>query len=82
MCATERVPLDVQAERDWRVLQLVGPFAFNSLGVLASVAAPLATAGVSLLAVASYDTDYVLVKDDYYNAAIAALVAAGHIPVS
>ncbi len=82
ICPADRVPLEVQAERDWRVLQLVGPFAFTTLGVLASVAAPLANAGISILAVASYDTDYFLVKDDYYHAAVAALAAAGHEPVS
>ena len=39
---------------------------------------PLAAAHVSLFAVGTYDTDYVLIPDAQRNAAIAALEAAGH----
>lgn len=78
ICPAERVPADVRAERDWRVLKLVGPFPFTAVGVLASLATPLANAGISLLSVATYDTDYFLVKSAVYDDAIAVLVAAGH----
>ena len=81
VCPAERVPDGVQAERGWRVLQLVGPFAFDEVGVMASVAAPLAQAGISLLAMATYDTDYVLVREGACERAIATLRAAGHTPV-
>lgn len=78
ICPAERVPLEVRAERDWRVLKLVGPFPFTAVGVLASLATPLARAGISLLSIATYDTDYFLVKSDVLEDAIAVLVAAGH----
>lgn len=78
ICPAERVPSDVRAERDWRVLKLVGPFPFTAIGVLASLATPLARAGISLLSIATYDTDYFLVKNDVFEDAIAVLVAAGH----
>ena len=78
ICPAERVPVDVRAERDWRVLKLVGPFPFTATGVLASLATPLAKAGISLLSIATYDTDYFLVKNDVFNDAVAVLVAAGH----
>ena len=78
VCPAERVPADVRAERDWRVLKLVGPFPFTAVGVLASFATPLAQAGISLLSIATYDTDYFLVKSDTFEDAIAVLVAAGH----
>lgn len=78
ICPAECVPADVRAERDWRVLKLVGPFPFTAVGVLASLATPLANAGISLLSVATYDTDYFLVKSAVYDDAIAVLVAAGH----
>ena len=81
ICPAERVPLDVRAERDWRVLKLVGPFAFSAVGVLASLATPLARAGISLLSIATYDTDYFLVKHDTFEDAVAVLVAAGHIKI-
>ena len=81
VCAAAGVPPAVTAEREWRVLKIVGPFAFTTVGVLASLAAPLAQAGVSLLAIATYDTDYLLVKGDSLEKAIATLVAAGHVRV-
>jgi uncharacterized protein len=78
ICPAEPVPADIRAERDWRVLKLVGPFPFTAVGVLASLATPLAEAGISLLSIATYDTDYFLVKSDAFDQAVAVLVAAGH----
>ena len=82
VCAADAVPPDLQADRGWRVLKIVGPFAFTTVGVLASLAAPLAQAGISLLAIATYDTDYLLVKSESLAAAVAALRAAGHSQVA
>lgn len=79
ICPAERVPADVRAERDWRVLKLVGPFPFSAVGVLASLATPLAEAGISLLSIATYDTDYFLVKSATLEEAVRVLVAAGHM---
>lgn len=81
-CPAEHVPAEVQAARDWRVLKLVGPFPFTTVGVLASVAGPLATAGLSLLTVGTYDTDYLLVKAGSLDEAVAVLTAAGHARVA
>ena len=78
ICPAGRVPMGIRAERDWRVLKLVGPFPFTAIGVLASLANPLADAGISLLSIATYDTDYFLVKSDVFDPAIAVLIAAGH----
>jgi hypothetical protein len=78
VCEAAAVPLAIQADREWRVLKVVGPFAFTTTGVLASLAAPLAQAGVSLLAIATYETDYLLVKSETIDHAVATLVAAGH----
>jgi hypothetical protein len=78
ICPADRVPNEVRAERDWRVLKLVGPFPFTAVGVLASLATPLAQAGISLLSIATYDTDYFLVKSDTFDEAVRVLVANGH----
>lgn len=81
ICPAENVPGDVRSERDWRVLKLVGPFPFTTTGVLASLATPLARANISLLSIATYDTDYLLVKSDLLDDAISVLVAAGHVNI-
>ena len=78
ICPAERVPGDVRAERGWRVLKLVGPFPFTATGVLAAIAAPLARAGISLLSIATYDTDYFLVSVERFDEAVAVLAEAGH----
>jgi len=78
VCPEEQVPADVPDDRGWRVLEVQGPFDLASTGVVASIAGPLATAGVSLFVISTHDTDYVLVKDAALGAAISALAAWGH----
>ena len=78
VCPEARVPATVRAERGWRVLKLAGPIPFGEVGVLVAVAAPLALAGIAMLAVATHDTDYLLVKSAAFDNAVAALRAAGH----
>jgi hypothetical protein len=72
------VPSGVRAERGWRALKIGGPIPFSAVGILADIAAPLAQAGISLFAVSTFDTDYILVKADRLEAARAALSDAGH----
>ncbi len=71
------VPPGVQSESGFRVIEVVGPVPFSVTGLIASIAGPLAAAGISLFPVATYDTDYVLVKDPALSRAVAALSAAG-----
>ena len=83
VCEERRLPADVdgvefQLERGWVILKLHGPFPLDAIGVLASVARPLAEAAISLFAVSTFDTDYVLVKRIHAKQAIAALTLAGH----
>lgn len=59
-------------------LEVAGPLDFALTGVLAGHAVPLAEAGVSIFALATYDTDVLLVREAQLDAAIAALRAAGH----
>ena len=78
ICPKALVPPDVKQETGWRVFQVTGPLDFALTGILASIATPLAQAGVSIFALSTYDTDYVLVKDSQVTLAVKALQAAGH----
>ena len=78
VCEESRVPTGIRIERDWVALKLEGPFPFAMTGVLTSFLLPLADAGIPIFAVATFDTDYVLMKREKLEAAIAALTAAGH----
>jgi hypothetical protein len=78
VCDESRVPAGTRIERDWVALKLEGPFPFAMTGVLASFLQPLADAGIPIFAVATFDTDYVLMKRDQLESAKAALSAASH----
>ena len=78
VCPESSVPEDVRREEGWRALRLEGPFAFSDVGVLASVTAPLAEAGIAIFAISTFDTDYVLVKEDRLDLAVAALRERSH----
>ena len=78
VCRDALVPEEVLREPGWRCLRVRGPLPFSLTGVFARIAQPLADAGISLFAVMTYDTDYVMVKDEVLADAVAALIAAGH----
>ena len=78
VCPASRVPAEVTAERDFRCLAVEGPLDFSAVGILASLTGALAEAGISLFALSTYDTDYLLVRAARLDAALAALAGAGH----
>jgi len=75
ICAESGVPDEVRAERGWTCMKVLGPIPFETVGVAAAITAPLAEAGISVLIVATFDTDYVLVKEEKLEQALAALEA-------
>jgi len=78
VCLECVVPKGVKQEAGWRAFKVEGPLDFALTGILASVAAPLAQAGISIFAISTYNTDYLLVKDAKVTEAVKALQAAGH----
>jgi hypothetical protein len=79
VCPASRVPEGVTASAPWRALRIDGPLDLSEVGVLAGLLAPLAEAGVSVFAIATYDTDYLLVREEAVKAAVEALRGAGHV---
>jgi len=73
VCREAALPADVARAGAWRALRVHGPFPFDTVGVLASLSGALARAQVSVLAVSTYDTDYLLVRAEQLEAAVAAL---------
>ena len=78
VCELGRVPVGVHSQPGWRVFKVHGPFVLTEIGVLSALAAPLAEAKVSLFAISTFDTDYLLVASETLSSAIAALERAGH----
>jgi uncharacterized protein len=78
VCEDRAVPADAHAERNRRRLQIEGTLPFALTGVLASIASPLAEAEISIFAISTYDTDYILVANEDLERASAVLEGAGH----
>ncbi len=72
------VPAGVQSQGGWRVMKVHGPFILAEVGVLASLAGPLAAAKISAFVVSTFDTDYLLVANENLAPAISTLERAGH----
>lgn len=79
VCRQFDVPKNAKCEKGWRCLKVNGPLDFSCVGVLASLSMPLAKAGVSIFAVSTYDTDYLLVKEKDLERTILVLNQEGHI---
>ncbi len=60
---TDSIPAEVDAERDWRAIVIVGPLDFSLVGVMASLTTPLAKVSISVLTLSTYNTDYILVRE-------------------
>ncbi len=78
VCAEAAVPDGVKCEKGWRCLRIRGPLSFTETGVLSSLAAPLARAGISIFVVSTYGTDNILVKEELLGMAQAVLASEGH----
>ncbi|MDQ6891797.1 MAG: ACT domain-containing protein [Acidobacteriota bacterium] len=77
MCAASHAPSSEICESGWSAFRLEGPIPFATTGVLSSLSAPLAAAGIGLFVLSTYDTDVVLVKTADAARAESALEAAG-----
>ena len=78
VCLADHVPPQNKPEIPWFCLKLEGPFAFSQVGILHSFIEPLVQSGISIFAIATYDTDYILIQENFRAAAFQALQNAGH----
>lgn len=69
VCDEDAVPHDVRAERGWRCLAVEGPIPFETVGIASSITSALAQAGISVFFVSTFDTDYVLLKEESFSRA-------------
>jgi uncharacterized protein len=76
--ALKNVPAQMNSEGKWRVLKVHGPFALDEVGVLATLAAPLSEAAISIFVISTHDTDYLLISEQQCDAAVSALENDGH----
>jgi len=82
VCSTESIPINVRCEKDWRILKIEGTLAFSLIGIIASISTILAQTGISIFAISTYDTDYILVKNKDIDNAIGALIEKNYVVVN
>lgn len=63
VCSQDKIPGGVLAEKDWRAFKLESTLDLFSVGIIASLSAPLAKAGISIFNVSTYETNYILVEE-------------------
>ena len=79
VCITENVPPNVLKRDDgWKAFRIQGVLDFSLIGILSEISAILAERGISIFAVSTYNTDYILLKQAHYLRALAALADAGY----
>lgn len=78
VCKDENIPADVQSDQNWRVLRVDGPLDLSQIGVLKTLSRELAEANISIFALSTFDTDYILVKGNTLDSAVQALKSRGH----
>ena len=80
VCRTEDVPSNATSKDDgWTVFMIEGILDFSLIGILSRIAGTLADAGIGIFAISTYNTDYILVKDENRTRAEKALRKAGYI---
>ena len=79
VCPEELVPAGAYIRDDgWRAFRISGQLDFSLIGILSKISGILADAGIGIFAVSTYDTDYVLVKEEAFGRALEALEAGGY----
>ncbi len=73
VCEETKVPAGVKSEKGWCALKVEGPLDFSLTGILSSLASPLAAASISIFAISTYDTDYLLIKKGDFEKALSVL---------
>lgn len=79
VCRTQSVPRStIEAEHGWKGFRVQGVLDFSLIGILSKISSLLADNEISIFAVSTYNTDYILIKEDKFEAALAILEKNGY----
>lgn len=79
VCITSEVPANtIKRDDGWKAFRIQGILDFSLIGILAKIVAVLAEKGISIFAVSTYNTDYVLIKKENYQNGLEVLHAVGY----
>lgn len=78
VCLEENISENIKCEKDWRVFKILGPLDFSLVGILSKISTLLAENDISIFAISTYDTDYILVKGKDVEKTVKILTDNGH----
>lgn len=78
ICWQNSVPDEVAKNGNWRCLKIAGPLDFSAVGILNSLTQPLAKKGIGILAISTYETDYIFVREEQLPETLKILINKGH----
>ena len=79
VCKTEDAPSStIERDDGWRGFRIQGVLDFSLIGILSKISGILAENKIGIFAVSTYNTDYILVKEDNYERALGVLSAEGY----
>ncbi|WP_058991748.1 ACT domain-containing protein [Sarcina ventriculi] len=81
VCLEKDIQLDIKnkkCETDWRILKIEGPLNFSLIGILSKISTLMANNNISIFAISTYDTDYILIKENKIKKAINTLMTNGY----
>ena len=79
VCETEKAPAQTLAREDgWKAFRIEGVLDFSLVGILSKISAMLAEAKIGIFAVSTFNTDYILVKEERFQKAAEELERAGY----
>ena len=79
ICNQKFISDAVECEKNWRCLEIEGPFEFSEVGIISRVCGPLARAKIPVYVISAFETDYLLIKNTFLEAALTTLKDSGHI---
>lgn len=78
VCLQNRIPDDVQSDRDWSCLRTIGPFGFDAAGIVTALITPVSQTNIGVFVVCTFDGEHLLVPTKDMNRAQDVLLQAGH----
>jgi hypothetical protein len=79
VCPQSLLSSGVQYEGSWKAIRIQGPLDFSLTGILVALAAPLAAAHIPIFALSTFDTDYILIQEQYSERARSVLEENGNV---
>ena len=79
VCTTEDTPTEtIERDDGWKGFRIRGTLDFSLIGILSKLSGILAEHQIGIFAVSTYNTDYILVKQESFDKALTALASEGY----